>query len=183
MPVVPPGLHLLAPVAVFQVPPSGGHEAVFKRAARLPPDGLLISAKLAEVLGAQPGDTLTIETQEGARPVREVTLTGLVTDYNGVSAFMDLNALHRLMREGDVMSGAHLRVDGGRWAEFYEAVKKTPRIAALTLREQGRRTFRETTGDMIGMIQRIYFTFATIIAFMNLIVDILYGVVDPRIRY
>jgi putative ABC transport system permease protein len=135
------------------------------RPVAVPPEGLIISAKLAEVLGAKPGDMLSIEVQEGERPTRDVVLAGLIEDYNGVAAYMDIDALHRLMRESDVFSGAYLSVDGARWKEFYDGVKKTPRIAALTLREAGRRSFRETTGDMIGKIQRIYFTFAAIIAF------------------
>jgi putative ABC transport system permease protein len=94
-----------------------------------------------------------------------VVLAGVVTDYNGVSVFMEIGALHRLMREGEVVSGAHLAVDGTRWPGFYARVKETPRIAALTLREAGRRSFRETTAEMIGKIQTIYFTFAAIIAF------------------
>ena len=34
-----------------------------------------------------------------------------------------------------------------------------------------------------GVIMGVTLFFAAIIAFMNLIVDILYGFVDPRIRY
>ena len=33
-----------------------------------PPDGLLVSAKLAEILGAKPGDRIALEVQEGRRP-------------------------------------------------------------------------------------------------------------------
>jgi putative ABC transport system permease protein len=78
------------------------------RQVAVPPEGLIISAKLAEVLGAKAGDVLSVEVQEGERPTRDIVLAGLVEDYNGVAAYMDIDALHRLMRESDVFSGAYL---------------------------------------------------------------------------
>ena len=66
----------------------------------LPPDGLLVSAKLAEILGAKPGDRIILEVQEGERPVREAVIHGLITDYAGVAAYMEIERLRRLMREG-----------------------------------------------------------------------------------
>jgi putative ABC transport system permease protein len=44
----------------------------------LPPDGLLLTDQLAVILGAKPGDVLTIEVLEGARPVHRVQLAAVV---------------------------------------------------------------------------------------------------------
>ncbi len=134
-------------------------------AIELPPDGLLMSAKLAEILGAKPGDTIRLEVQEGRRPVREAILAGTITDYSGVSAYMEIDALRRLMREGGTVSGAQLTVDTNRWAEFLAKVKEAPRIANVGIKEAVRASFRKSTGDMIGMITTIYFTFAIIVSF------------------
>jgi putative ABC transport system permease protein len=131
----------------------------------LPSDGLLVSAKLAEILGAKPGDKLILEVQEGRRPVHEVTIQGTITDYAGVAAYMEVGALHRLMREGNTVSGAHLSVDTTRWSEFLTKVKEAPRIASLNIKEAARASFKKSTGEMIGMITTIYFTFAIIVSF------------------
>ena len=37
--------------------------------ARIPPEGVLLTSKLAEELGVQPGDVITVEILEGERPV------------------------------------------------------------------------------------------------------------------
>ena len=58
---------------------------------------------LADVLGVKPGDSVTLEVLEGQRPVAPRSVTGLVDDIMGLSVYMDLDALHRLMREGDVL--------------------------------------------------------------------------------
>ncbi|MEQ1859595.1 MAG: FtsX-like permease family protein [Chthoniobacteraceae bacterium] len=131
----------------------------------LPPDGLLVSAKLAELLGAKPGDRIRLEVHEGRRPVLETTLAGTITDYSGVWAYMEIEALRRLMREGGTVSGAHLIVDANRFDEFLGEVKEAPRVASLGIKEAVRASFKKSTGDMIGMITTIYFTFAIIVSF------------------
>jgi putative ABC transport system permease protein len=131
----------------------------------VPAEGLLVSAKLAEILGAQPGDRLLVEIQEGRRPVREAVMQATITDYAGVAAYMEIGALRRLMLEGGVVSGAHLAVDAARWPAFLERVKEAPAIAGLTIKEALRASFRKSTGEMIGMITTIYFTFAIIVSF------------------
>ena len=81
------------------------------RPVELPPDGLVLNAKLAEILARRPGDFLTVEVLEGARPVRQVAVAALVDEPVGLGAYMQAGALHRLMREGDTISGAYLKVD------------------------------------------------------------------------
>ena len=131
----------------------------------LPPDGVLISAKLAEILGAKPGDTLTLEIEEGLRPTLQVTIQGLVTDYSGVAAYMDIDALRRLMQEGGTVSGGSLTVDKARWNEFLQRVKEAPRVADLSIKDAVRESFHKTTAQSIGMLQTLYFSFSIVVAF------------------
>ena len=131
----------------------------------LPPSGLLISAKLAEILGAKPGDTVTLEVQEGRRPVVNAVIQGLITDYTGVAAYMDIDALRRLMKEGGSISGAHLTVDAKQWPFFLEKVKESPLIASLAIKNASRQAFRQSTAEMINLVQGLYFTFSIIVSF------------------
>ncbi len=131
----------------------------------LPPDGLLVSKKLAEILGAKVGDRISLEIQEGRRPTVEATIEGLITDYTGIIAVMEIDALHRLLREGGSISGAHLAVDAAEWPRFLEKVKDAPRIGSLGIKEASRASFRKTTAESIGLIQTLYFSFATVVAF------------------
>ena len=131
----------------------------------LPPDGLLVSAKLAEILGAKVGDRISLEIQEGRRPTVEATIEGLITDYTGIIAVMEIDALHRLLREGGSISGAHLAVDAALWPRFLDEVKEAPRIGSLGIKEASRASFRKTTAESIGLIQTLYFSFATVVAF------------------
>ena len=131
----------------------------------LPVDGIVVSAKLAEVLGARVGDSLTIETLEGRRFVRTVPLVGLAEDLAGVAAHMEMRALNRFLEEGDVVTGANITIDGARRTEFLRELKGIPRVSWVAIKESLRENFRKTTGASINLIQSIYLTFATVVAF------------------
>jgi putative ABC transport system permease protein len=139
--------------------------AAGSRAIVLPPEGLVVSSKMAEVLGVAVGDELVVEVLEGKRPVRRVRLAGLAEDFAGMAAYMDLRALNRLLGEGDVISGATLIVDEARRAAFYRALKDTPRVSWVAIKDSLRENFRQTTAASIGLIQTIYLVFATVVAF------------------
>jgi putative ABC transport system permease protein len=131
----------------------------------LPPSGLLLSEKLADILDVKIGDTVHIDVQEDVRPAFDTVVNGLITDFAGVGAYMDINELHRLMREGGTVSGAHLAVDTARWDYLLSQTKKSPRIGTFTIARDARASFDKTTGAMMGTVQVIYFGFAVIVAF------------------
>ena len=135
------------------------------RAVDLPQQGLVLSAKLAELLGAGRDDLVTIEVLEGCRPVNEVPIAALVDDYMGTNAYMDLDALHRLMGEGTTLSGAYLQVDRSQADTLYRQLKATPRVGGVLLKRAAIETFQSTFKEMLTVMQAIFVGFAVIIAF------------------
>ncbi len=128
-------------------------------------EGIIISAKLAEVLGASVGDELVVEALMGKRPVRPVRLTGLAEDFTGIAAYMDRAAINRFLGEGDIITGASFTIDRARRADFLAAVKEVPRISWIAIKESMRTSFRETTAQMMGMLTLLYLGMAVIVAF------------------
>lgn len=155
-------------IALRSLEAGGRHNRAVDTAGREitpPAEGLIVSAKLAEVLGARPGDALIVEALEGKRPVRAVPLVALAEDFTGIAAYMERRALNRLLGEGDVITGATLTIDGARRSEFLHALKGIPRVSAVAIKESMRQAFRETTAQSMGLIQSIYLTFAVVVAF------------------
>lgn len=136
-----------------------------ERTVRLPADGLILSAKLGEILEIQPGDWLTVEVLEDERPVRQIQVVGLISDYAGLGAYMEDAAVHRLMREGATVSGAYLRVDPLRLPQFFAAVKQAPRIAGVNVKMAALRSFENTIAENLLRIRAFNVAFAAIIAF------------------
>lgn len=131
----------------------------------LPKHGLIVSAKLAEVLGASIGDELLVEVLEGKRLTRTLPLVGLAEDLAGVAAYMELRQLNRFLEEGDIISGASLMIDNGHRAEFLRQLKRIPRVSWVAVKESLRDNFRRTTAASINVLQSIYLVFATVVAF------------------
>ena len=160
--------HRRRQLAIQGLPPNSVHSRVIgesSRQIRLPQSGLVISSKLAEVLGARVGDELLVEVLEGKRPVRTVRLMGLAEDFSSMAAYMDMHALNRLLDEGDVISGASFKIDAAHRGEFLHALKGIPRVSWVTIKESLRDNFRQTTAASIGLIQMIYLVFAMVVAF------------------
>lgn len=133
--------------------------------AKLPPRGLMLSDKLAEVLHVKVGDTLTVEVLEGERPTWEVPVTALIYEFAGTNAYMRRDALNELLREQGSISGAYLRVDGNVIDTLYEQLKETPRVAAVTLKDAALEGFRDTIAENQYKMQAFNIMFACIIAF------------------
>jgi putative ABC transport system permease protein len=135
------------------------------RVLSLPSDGIVLSAMLAQVLGAKRGDTVRVEVLEGRRPVHDVVVTDVVDEFMGLSAYMELQALHRLMREGGSLTGAALQVDPAAIGPFYRRLKATPRIAGVSLTQAALESFREILAQNMTLMTQINLAFAGVIAF------------------
>lgn len=134
------------------------------RAVTLPEEGVVISEKLREILAVEVGDRVEVEVLEGNRAVREVVVAGTIDDYFGLSAFMEIDALRRLLLEGNTLTGAFLRVDPEQAEELYRAARERPRVAAASLTTAAYDSFKETLAQNLLIITSVNAIFASIIA-------------------
>lgn len=132
--------------------------------ARLPPEGIVLSTTLAQMLRVSPGKRITVEVLEGKRPIRTVVVQGTVDDLIGTSAYMNINALNRLMQEGETISGAFLAVDPIIQPHLYAFLKRTPAVSAVAVRKATLASFRETIAQSLGISVGALVAFACVIA-------------------
>ncbi len=126
----------------------------------LPPQGLLLTAKLAEILRVTPGDTLTVEVLEGQRPVRRIAVAGTVDELLGLSAYIDRRALQRVLEEEGSATGAFLRTDPTRAAALNERLKHLPGVAGVSSRDAALASFKATLAQSIGIVTTVLIGFA-----------------------
>jgi len=124
----------------------------------LPPEGVVLTDFLAEMLHIQPGDILTIEVLEGNRPIVQVPVVGTAKQFLGVNAYMQRGALNRLLKEGHALTGALLTVDKRYQRELYAELKDMPRIAGVVEHDAAIQAFYDTLAETI-----LFFTFITTI--------------------
>jgi putative ABC transport system permease protein len=131
----------------------------------LPASGLVLSKKLGEILDVAPGDSLRVEVLTGDRQALDVPIVAMVDDSMGLQAYMRIDTLNRMVREGDTISGAAMSVDAAARSRFYRDVKAMPAVAGVALREMTLKNFRETMAETMNL--QIFFNvlFAGVIAF------------------
>lgn len=135
------------------------------RAVDLPTEGMVVTAKLAELLGAKPGDAVTLEVLEQARPTRQVQIAGVVDELVGIAAYMELTSLNRLLGEQGTLSGTYLAVDGNQASRLYGRLKSMPAVSGVAIRESVLKSFREILDRSIMVSTLINILFACVIAF------------------
>jgi len=134
------------------------------RAVELPPEGMVLSASLAQLFDISPGQVITVEVLEGRRPVRQVAVAAVVDDLIGTSAYMSITALNRLMSEGETISGAYLAVDSQVAPELYAQLKRTPAISGVFVRQAMLASFYATIARSLNISTGALVAFACVIA-------------------
>jgi len=81
-----------------------------------------------------------------------------VSEYIGVQAYMSLDAMNRLLGDGDVISGAYLKVDAAQQTALYRLLERRPRVAGIGARLLAVQNFYDTLAESI-----LVFTFVALV--------------------
>lgn len=136
-----------------------------RRAHPIPPAGIALGATIAGKIGARPGDRIMVEPMEGDRAPREVVVSTVIEEVIGGSAVMEMGELHRLLGEGDVVTGALVALDRREEAVFHGQVKRLPAVASVSMRRAQIETLERMLAQNIGVMRTIEILMASIIAF------------------
>ncbi|MDP6673289.1 MAG: FtsX-like permease family protein, partial [Gammaproteobacteria bacterium] len=131
----------------------------------LPPDGLVISTMLGELLNVVPGDIVTVEALQGRRPTRRIPITGMFETYIGSPAYMDIAALNRFMGEGPTINSVHMRTDALQRPALFRELKEIPMISSLNLKAAAVQTFHDTMAESMLIFVSFFVVFACTLAF------------------
>jgi putative ABC transport system permease protein len=129
-----------------------------------PLEGLVLTTRLARILGVAAGDEVQVEVLEGERPLRRIAVAGDVDEQIGLSAYLDARALARLLREQGSLSGAFLRVDAAQTEVLHARLKRLPAVAGTTTRLAALRSFEETIAQSFSIFTTVLVLFACAIA-------------------
>tara|TARA_R110000787_G_scaffold11152_4_gene37331 strand:- start:2730 stop:5105 length:2376 start_codon:yes stop_codon:yes gene_type:complete len=134
------------------------------KAIEPPASGIALARALAAKLDARPGDEIEIEQVAGRRLKARIRVTGIVDPMVGSSAYMNLDALGRLLREPGRISGAHLVLDPAHYGAFNTRLKETPALAGASFLRQAERSMRRAFDEGVGVMNYIYIAFAAVMA-------------------
>ncbi len=129
----------------------------------VPPDGLVLTRKLAQMLAVVPGDVVTVEQLEGRRVTFARPVVKLSDEPLGVSAYMDSGALARALGEAGEISAVLLQVDSSKEALLYETLKRMPTVAAVAIRSAMLQTIHDVMNRSFMMMTIVMTVFAAVL--------------------
>ncbi len=128
-----------------------------------PPGGILLSERLAGQLDLRIGDIVQVELLSGRRGTYGLTVAGIVPQYFGLGAYVDLEYLNRLIRQTPRISVVNVTLDPARMDDFHAAIKDMPRLVGTVLLTQSRRSFQDTIRTNVIIMTTIYTIVALLI--------------------
>ena len=136
----------------------------------LPKEGVVLTDYLAELLHIKTGDMLTIEVLEGHRPTVQVPVVGTAKQYLGVNAYMRIESLNKLLKEGHALTGALLKVDELYQRDVYAELKEMPRVAGVVEHDSSIQSFYDTIAETI-----LFFTFISTLLGSSIAFGVIYN--------
>ncbi|MCB1214344.1 MAG: ABC transporter permease, partial [Deltaproteobacteria bacterium] len=129
----------------------------------IPSQGLLISQLLAKKLHAKPGDLLEIEVLEEKRPHLSLVLDGVVEQWLGFAAYMDLQNLQKLL-DDDRISMAAVKIDPQYKSQLQLRLKEVPKIASINFKSYILEMFQKSVVQFLLVFAFFLSLFALVIA-------------------
>lgn len=159
--------HFEKRVAITTVDPSSDLARVVDDEGRaVVPDGtgLLISERLSESLDVGIGGAITVTFESGLRETFDIPVSGIVTQYFGLGAYLDHTHLNRLFRQTPRMSTANVTLADPLNPEVFEdAIKDLPGVQGTIDMTQNRMSVVETISQNIIVVTTIYAILGSII--------------------
>ncbi len=135
------------------------------RVLAVPPEGLVLSKGIADVLGVRLGDDLEVEITDGDRRIRHARVSAIIDDLFGLSVTMDIDALARLAGGPELVSGAYLKADAQMTDTIFDRLKKRGMVASVSLRKTAMEAFHKSVEENMMIFYVFEIVLAVIIAF------------------
>jgi putative ABC transport system permease protein len=131
----------------------------------LPRGGMLVSNKLASLLGLRAGDYVEVEILEGARHSARLPVSAITFEHVGLSAYMERNSLYRLTGEPFRLSAFQALADDARMDALLRRLKEIPAVATIATRAQAITSLRETMAKSMTIVIDFYIALGAVICF------------------
>jgi putative ABC transport system permease protein len=139
------------------------HDAAL-RPIEIPAEGITLTRRLADRLDVRVGATIAVEVLEGRRLKVDLTISAVVDEMIGMSAYMPLAVLNRLTREGNVVSAAVMYVDAEMLPNLSQRFKTLPVLESVAMKSYTLASFMDKVANLVLVTAGILTLFGVIIA-------------------
>ena len=128
-----------------------------------PPGGVLLAARLADQLDIEVGEVLEVEFLTGRRETLEMVVSGEVTQYFGLGAYVDIDEMDARFRRSPQMTVVNVELDEAHLSELHARIKDIPKISGLIMMNENRRSFEHTISQNTLVMNSVYAVIAMMI--------------------
>jgi putative ABC transport system permease protein len=143
------------------------------RTVPVPPEGILVTRKLGEILALGPGDRPDVEIREGARPVVRPVVAGLLDDSVGLQLYARDALVAALEKDAGAVGMAVLAVDPRQVSGIEARLRRLPRVLDVAALEADIQRVR----DMQVAVENVRNAVCVLLA-----VTVIFGVVYNNAR-
>ncbi len=128
--------------------------------------GLVLSTGLADVMRLGVGDTVTLKPLMGKiTQEKTVHVTKIVEQFFGVTSFMSLDALSRVLDEPFAMNAALIRTDRGMEHALVRELEEIPLVSSVEVKADSMKSIQDTLAQSMWIMSVTSVLFAGIISF------------------
>jgi len=127
------------------------------------PGGILLSDRLAQQLELVVGDQVTVEFHTGLRETHQMIVAGLVEQYFGLGAYIEIGEIDRLFRRSPQMTVANVLTDPDAMEGLHAALQDMPISAGLIEMTKNRQSFQDTIRENVVVVNTVYAVIAVLI--------------------
>ncbi|MHC4778110.1 MAG: ABC transporter permease, partial [Planctomycetota bacterium] len=135
------------------------------RRVELPAHGIVLPEVTARSLGATTGDRLILKPLYPGFREKTAIVSRVIPQYLGQTAYMDHRSACQLMDESFAVNSILLRTDKAFEDELVEAVKDTPAVATVEIKDRVLGHFKKMFVDYMWIANLFYLFFAGVIGF------------------
>lgn len=145
---------------------------------KLPERGFFVTEGLANLLDVKKGDSVTIKNFIPGKEDVHVKVDGIVKQYLGVNAFMDIEAMQDLLVDKEMITGAYITTG----ADVKDDLKDVKNIAAVRSTKEVQNAFLEYLDTMI-VATRLYLLFGGILGFAIIYNSTIIGISERNMEF
>ena len=131
----------------------------------VPDSGVVLASRLAKKLDVDVGDELWVEVLQGRRPTLPLKVVDIIETYIGMPAYINLEYMNRLLKEGQSFEYANLLIDPAKQPLLFEKLKSTPNVSSVMIKQAALEEFEKTLIEHLMVFISMFSTLAAVLGF------------------
>ena len=159
--------NLVKELALQGVPDSAKLRRIIRKDGKViipPKQGIYLNSTVADKLGIQIGESISVQVLEGRRNRKNIYVEGTIEEIMGQGAYMHIDSVNDLTGEGDSVNLLALRIDTTMEANLLQELKNIPLINSISTRKATLGLFKELMSQSILATAFVILIFASVIS-------------------